>query len=208
MIEREISLAAINALQQAETAVILFVDLDSPDGRVRAHTGLGDREILGENYVGVGEFGGVSEVQEASDSSPNQVRLTLKVLDGGLVALVMNKAMEGREVAVHMAILDENRVIEHVVPYVYDGNVAKFTVQRGDLEKKIPYVLEITCSDWLERWSQPPQNARTTDSAQQHLHPGDRIFDLTEIISAAPLSALPTKTINNYTPRGRGGYLR
>ena len=40
MIEREISLAAINALQQSETAVILFVDLDSPDGRVRAHLSL------------------------------------------------------------------------------------------------------------------------------------------------------------------------
>jgi sugar phosphate isomerase/epimerase len=78
-------------------------------------------------------------------------------------------------------------------------------VQRGDLSKDIPYVLQITCSDWFERWNQPPQSARTTNQAQQHLHPGDRIFDLTEIIAASPLSALPVKNIYDHRRPGVGG---
>jgi hypothetical protein len=195
MIDRGLSSDIFNALQADETAIILFLDVDWPGGRVRAHTSLGDRPFMGNTYLGVGEYGGISEVVEGADTSPNQIRLTLKVLDPAVVALVMNNSPEGREVSVHMAILDENRVIEHEVPYIFDGNVAKFNVQRGDIDKGIPYVLQLTCSDWFERWSQPPKSARTTNAAQQHIHPGDRIFDLTEIIAAAPLSALPVKNV-------------
>ncbi|WP_299072905.1 hypothetical protein [uncultured Paraglaciecola sp.] len=201
MIDRGFSHDAITALQQSEVAVLLFVDIDWPGGRVRAHTGLGTRTFQGQDYIGVGEFGGVSEVVEAANNSPNQIRLTLKVLDASVVGLVMNNSPEGREVAVHMAVLNDDRVIEHEVPFVVDGNVASFDIQRGDLSKDIPYVMQITCSDWFERWSRPPESARTTDSAQQHLHPGDRIFDLTEVIAAAPLSAMPMKNVTDWEKR-------
>lgn len=207
MIERGFDNEVISALQNSEVAVLLFVDIDWPGGRVRAHTGLGTREFQGQTYLGVGEFGGVSEVVEAANNSPNQIRITLKVLDAGVVGLVMNNSPEGREVAIHMAVLDENRVFEHEVPYVVDGNVASFDIQRGDLSKDIPYVLQITCTDWFERWSRPPESAKTTDSAQQHLHPGDRFFDLTEVIAAAPLSSMPIKNITRYGERFKDGIL-
>jgi hypothetical protein len=210
MIDRGLSPAQISALNTDEIASIVFVDIDWPGGRVRAHTGIGERIFMGQSYLGVGEVGGIGDLDENNSSSPNQLPLTLKVLDAALVALVMNESPEGRDVSVHLGILDENRVIAHEIPYVFDGIVAKFGIKRGDVDKQIPYIIRLGCSDWLERWSQPANSANTTNEAQQHLFPGDRIFDLTEIIAGSPLSSLPTKTNNNnnnFDDRfpGRGG---
>lgn len=199
MIDRGLTNAQILALNKDELSAILFIELDHPSGMVRCHTALGDREFMGQTYLGIGELGGVGDFNENTGSSPTNLPLTLKVLDPTLISDVMNVSPEGREVAVHLALLDDNKRIEHEIPYIFDGNVAKFGVKRGDISKGIPYVLRITCSDWAERWNQPPTNARTTNQAQQNLHPGDRIFDLTEIIAGSSLSQLPVK--NNTTQR-------
>jgi hypothetical protein len=205
MIERNITAAQVAALLADELAAILFVDIDWPGERVRVHTGLGERKFNGETYLGVGELGGVGDFVENTGTSPSQLTVTLKVLDGALVALVMNDSPEGKEIAVHLGILDDNKQIAHEIPYVLDANVSKFGVKRGDIARNIPYVLAITCSDWFVRWNQPPNNARTTNEAQQNIHPGDRIFDLTELIASSPLSSLPVKTQvgNNNNNNGR-----
>jgi hypothetical protein len=203
MIDRGISAGASDILLRDETAVIAFIDLDWPSGRVLAHSGLGDRVFQGQTYLGVGEFGGISEIDEASGNSPNQLSLSIRFTDPTLVNTILNESPEGREVSVHLAALNDKRIIVEEIPYIFDGNVAKGSLRRGDIAKNIPYQINITCSDWFERWSQPPNNARTTDNAQQHLHPGDRIFDLTEVIAGSPLHTLPSK--NNRAAIGGAG---
>jgi len=193
MISRNLTTSQINALLSDEVASILFVDIDAASGPVRAHTGLGERPFAGVTYQGIGEFGGIGDVVENEGDSPAQLNLTLKMLDSTVIAMVMNEELEGREVAVHLALLDENKRIEHEIPHIFDGNITKGTIKRGDVAKQIPYILNLTCGDWLDRWNQPADNARTTNAAQQDMHPGDRIFDLTEIIASAPLSSLPIK---------------
>ena len=204
MIERAIPHSAVEKLLENEIAYIVFVDIDWPGGRVRAHTGIGDRPFAGETYIGVGEFGGVGQVSEATDMSPNQLSLSLRVLDSNLVSTILNESPEGREVVLHIGVLDENRVIVEEIPYVFDGDVAGFDLIKGDVDKQIPYQINLRCSDWLERWAKPPDNARTTNNAQQHMYPGDRFFDLTEIISSSPLNRLPTRRSRGST-RGRAG---
>ena len=209
MIERTLTSAQIAALQSDETHHLIFADLDwSDSGSVRVHTGLGSRFFAGQEYIGLGELGGISNFSETNSYSPAQLNLTLKVLDASLISQVMNDSPEGREVAVHLAILDDNKKIIDEIPYIFDGNVTKFGVQRGDVTKGIPYVLRVSCGDWLERWNQPPQFASTTDADQQHLHPGDKIFSLTEIIAGSPLSSLPVKAQATQPQRTRGGRVR
>lgn len=194
MIIRDIPQAALDALKNDVTRVLVFFEVDWPGTPVRAHSGIGERTFMGEVYQGVGEFGGIGDIIEGSGTSPAQLPFTLTVLDSAVVALSMNDAPEGREIAMHLAVLDENRVITHEIPYLVDGYASFLTVKRGDIAKQIPYVITLTCTDWLDRWNQPPENARTTDEAQQHLHPGDRIFSLTELIAGSPSHSLPINT--------------
>jgi hypothetical protein len=207
MIDRGLTLPQIAALTKDEVGAILFVDLDTPSGRVLCHTGLGDRPFMGQTYLGIGELGGVGDFTENTGSSPSNMPLTLKLLDPSLVAVAMNETLEGREIVMHLGLLDDNKQIAHEIPYIFDGYVAKKGVKRGDISKSIPYVIRLTCSDWMERWNQPPSNARTTNAAQQNLYPGDRIFDLTEIIAGSSLASLPVKNTRTNTRPGKGGYL-
>lgn len=206
MIDRGITNAAIAAINADESAVRAFAEIDWPGQKVRVHSGWGDRQFMGEEYLGVGEFGGISQVNESPGNSPNQLNLTLTVLDPGLLGNSLNESPEGREVSVHLAVLDEHQRIAHEIPYVFDGNVSRFTVRRGNISKNIPWLFTIGCSDWFERWSQPPENARTTDQAQQHLHPGDRFFSLAEVVAGSPLHALPLKrSSGQFGVNRRGG---
>lgn len=205
MIDRGYQAAALNALKQPDAALLAFVDIDWPGGAVRVHSGLGERPFAGLIFQGVGDFGGIKNVSERGGNSPNQLTLTLNVMDAGAVGRIMNDSPEGREVHVHMAVLDDNRKIAHEVPFVYDGEVAKCRIKRGNLAKEIPYVISLVCSDWFERWNQAPDLSRTTNEAQQFLYPGDRFFDQTEILASSPLSNLPVRRPRNPNPR-RGGY--
>lgn len=205
MIDRGLSPELINALNQDELSALLFVDLVARSGRVMCHTGLGDRVFMSETYLGIGELGGVGDFTENTGSSPTSLPLTLKIHDPSLISLVMNESLEGCEISVHLALLDEYKHIEHEIPYVFDGNVTKVGIKRGDVDKGLPYVVRLTCGDWSERWNQPPSNARTTDAAQQNLHPGDRIFDLTEVIASSSLASLPVKNNTNYRNQGGRG---
>ena len=70
-------------------------------------------------------------------------------------------------------------------------------------QKQIPSVISLVVGDWIERWATPAEAAKTTDADQQHLFPGDRFFDLAEIVAGSPANTLPVKT--NYSGSGRGG---
>ncbi|GAB5378960.1 MAG: hypothetical protein Alis3KO_01050 [Aliiglaciecola sp.] len=202
MIERPFSQAGIDSFKQSEIRPLAFVDLDWNGERVRAHSGLGTRPFLGQDYLGVGEFGGISKLTEKPGESANTLTLTLKILDPAIVALVTNEPGEGGDVFIHMANLNAQRQIEHELPYLFDGYIIRAGVKRGDVDKGIPAILSITCADWMENWNKPSEMAYISDGSQQYKHPGDRIFDLVETIAGTPAHALPTKSGTSVSQSG------
>ena len=96
---------------------------------------------------------------------------------------------------------DENRQITEGADYFIDAEMVDLKVITGKRAANKPAVIKITINDWFERWAQPVEVVKTTDAAQQELHPGDRFFDLVEVIAGSPLSSLPVKT--NYGGGGR-----
>lgn len=205
MIGRLLSPAILEAATSSPQRVMAFVELDHPDGWVRVHSGLGDRVYNGETYLGIGELGGIGNVSENANSSANRLKMTLKIHDILLLAQIYNTDFVGRDCYVHLVAFDEDRQIVGGHNFLFDGEIVNVDVQRGDPDKDIPSTVAITCSDWYERWSTAPNNARTTDSAQQYLYPGDRFFDLVEIIAGSPLHTLPFKR-GTADSGGRGGY--
>lgn len=154
----------------------------------------------------MGELGGIGSVTENATTNGNRTTLALKVYDQSLLSEVMNNDLMGRECYGHLVAFDENRQILDGADYFIDAEVVDVKIRRGNQEKEIPAVVTVVLNDWLERWAQPVEVMKTTDAAQQFKYPGDRFFDLLEIIAGSPLSSLPVKT--NYgsgtTRRTRG----
>lgn len=207
MISRTLSPTLQAALTSNPSRTLAFVELEWPSGWVRVHSGIGTRSHNGNEYLGVGEFGGISDFSEDAKSSANRMQLSLRIMDNTLLGEVMNNDPNGRDCFIHLVALDENRQIVESQDYVFDGRIVDVQVKRGDIAKEIPAQVSITCSDWFERWAQAPEVYRTTDAAQQHLHPGDKFFDQVEVISGSPLHSLPFKRDNGASEYGdwRGG---
>jgi hypothetical protein len=194
MIERAVTSAMIQAAKATPSRLLAFFELDFPSGWVRVHSGLGTRIYNGESYIGIGELGGMGTVTENASTSGNRTTLTLKVTDQSLLAEAMNEDPAGRDCFGHLVAFDEDRQIIDGADYFIDAEMVDMTIKRGKPSAGVPAVINITINDWLERWAQPVEIVKTTDQAQQFLYPGDRFFDLVEIIAGSPLSSLPVKT--------------
>lgn len=210
MIERAITPSMIEAAKANPTRLLAFAELEFESGWVRVHSGHGTRPYRGYDFLGLGEFAGISQFTENANSSGNRLNLSLKVHDQSLLAEAMNENPIGNDCYIHLVAFDQHRRILEGADFFVDGEIVDMKIKRGDEGKGIPAIITVTVSDWQERWAQATDAAKTTDAAQQLIHPGDRFFDLVEIIAGSPISSLPTKS--NYggggSPRGNTGSTR
>lgn len=180
----------------------MFVELEFPDAWVRVHTGVGERVYKEQTYQGIGQLGKIGQVKENASDSANRITLSLIVNDSSLINQVMGLDPCGSDCIIHLVDLDENRQIGDG-QLLFDGEMVDFQVQKG-----MPARINITCSDWMERWASPANNIRCTDAAQQMLHPGDQFFNQVEVLAGAPLHSLPVGNSqdNRGGSSGNGGY--
>ncbi|WP_417656194.1 hypothetical protein [Pseudidiomarina aestuarii] len=167
----------------------IFGELQFPSGWVRAHTGLGERTYLGNVYQGIGELASIGKFKENGGRGANSMDLSLVVHDMTLFADVVDEDPNGGDAQLHLVALDENlQVVGGAL--LFDGYIASSGLKRGR-----PFTISLRASDWWERWSQPVQNARMTDEAQQSMYPGDRFFDQVEKIAKGIDSDVPGRSV-------------
>lgn len=167
----------------------IFGSLQFPSGWVRAHTGLGERTYLGNVYQGIGELASIGKFKETGGRGASTLDVSLVVHDMSLFADVVNEDPNGGDAQLHLVAFDENLQIVGGA-LLFDGYIASAGLKRGR-----PFTISLRLSDWWERWSQPVQNARMTDEAQQAMYPGDRFFDQVEKIAKGIDSDVPGRSV-------------
>ena len=65
------------ALAQQHVAIVSFAKLEFPSGTVYLHNSLGTYTWGGQDWLGVGDLGSISQVEEGLDVSPYAITLTL-----------------------------------------------------------------------------------------------------------------------------------
>jgi len=178
--------------------LLIFARLEFPSGTVRAHTGVGTRTLNAEEYHGIGGMGRIGALKETGATSANRLQLSIIADDQSLLASVINQDPNGGEAHLHLVKLDEHRQIVGS-ELLFAGDIVDFKVERG-----MPYQLSVTASDWFEVWSQPVTASKVTHASQQHLHPGDMIFDQVETIAQGIDDTIPGKMIGSHRGPGRG----
>lgn len=179
-----------------EKRLLLFGELKFPSGWVRAHTGVGERTFNGQVYKGLGELAQIGRFKENASRGANTLDLTMRIDDFSLFADAVQEDPIGGEARVHLVALDEDRRISGGT-LLFDGLIVSVNVMKGK-----PFTINLRLSDWWERWSQPVQNARMTDEAQQSLYPGDRFFNQVEKIAKGIDSEVPGSKVGG---GGAGG---
>lgn len=87
------------ALQHLQPVLLVRIDFTTP---VYAHSGIGTITFDGNDYLGVGDFGGVGEIREAETLGPNPIRLELTGLNSSYVAEALSSGNYGDMLFIYM----------------------------------------------------------------------------------------------------------
>ena len=83
-----------------------FLEMDTKDGMVRAWTGHGTYTFLSQPYLGVGKFGGISEVEEDLDLTAQSVEVQLDGVREDMVSMALQSIGRFRRAKIYFALFD------------------------------------------------------------------------------------------------------
>lgn len=151
-------------------------------GPVYVHSGLGTITYDGNNYVGVGNYGGVEGLEETEALVPAPVRLSLSGLTSEFFTEALNAANYGDRVTLYVGYRDDvGQLIDE--PWIfYRGRVVSSQLTKGSENRviiTIQHVLAIL---------RKKTNTRYTDEEQQRRYPGDNAFKHVEKVADITLN--------------------
>lgn len=171
----------IDALDQRVVEPVYFVYMDTPDGKIYAHTGVGPISYLNEVWHGMGIFGSIGSVECNDNIGSHTVNLQLSGIDPMLLTQVTTKNLINREVELHYGALDEQGKLISASPYFY-GRVSSTNLVRYDKDSITVQAVSKT-SDWSKNKAD-----RYTDESHRSRHPGDDFFQYIKQMSQRDLN--------------------
>lgn len=171
---RDITTAAITAATGETVRLARLVNADFESGPVRVHDGVGTLTWEDNAYAGVGNYGGVSAVEEDSELSASKVSFTLSGIDPTLISIALGEQYQGRPITSYVAFLDEagQIILDPVVEF--QGRMDTMNLTLGALA-----TIELTAVDARADWDRP-RIGRWNGADQQARFPGDKGLDFAE----------------------------
>lgn len=168
---RDIAAVIANALGDNIVEPFFAVDLGFDSGTLRLWTGVGNKEINGEEYVGAGNFLQISEMQETAEIQAAGATLTLSGIPSELLSLALTEPYQQRPARIYFGLIGEAADMVEV----FTARMDQMNLEEGPETCTIQLTLENILVD-LER----PRVARYTNNDQQSRFPGDKGLEFVE----------------------------
>ena len=162
-----------NALSAGHVALVTFAKLEFPSGTTYAHNSIGTYTWGGQNWLGVGDLGEISTLEEGSEISPYKITLTLSGLDATLSGSALNEDYYMHPVTIYLGVLnaDDELIADPTVMWVGAMDQMNLTVgaDGGD-------AIQLTAESELARFDKA-SNRKYTDSQLQADFSGALAFE-------------------------------
>jgi hypothetical protein len=150
--------------------VVLLAQLEF-DTPVYVHSGYGEIVYNSNTYLGVGDFGSMSQAKESEVVSPNSIVLGLSGVDSGLIAEALDSGAYGDRVTIYQGYRQDDGTL-HANPWVlWQGFLEYATVNQGG-----DNTIALTCQSDLAVLNET-DNSRYSDEDQVERYAGDRLFE-------------------------------
>jgi len=161
--------AAVNAaLQGSNVPYLVFVELDFTDGVIRlCNTGY-PFEWDGKTWIGSGNLGTISEIEEGKDLQMYGCVLTLTGLDSEVMASALGSGYSGRAATIWLAPLDEDFQVISDPVIIFKGKMDTMPIKLGKHA-----AIQLTIESKLVSWERP-YNRRYNNEDQQSEYPNDK----------------------------------
>jgi hypothetical protein len=176
--------AVATALAQQNVAIVTFAKLEFPSGTVYLHNSLGSYTWGGHDWLGVGDLGSISQVEEGLDVSPYAITLTLSGLDATISGAALTEDYYLHGVTVYLGVLDTDDVLIDTPTQIWAGFMDQMNMTVGaDGGDAIQLVAESELSRFNKSL-----NLMYTNTAQQERSSGDLFFNFLHRIDGAKIN--------------------
>ena len=168
----------LTALAANHVATVTFAKLEFSSGTLYLHNSIGTYTWGSQSWLGTGDLGNVSSIEEASGASPYKITLSLSGVDSTISNAALTEDYYMRPVTLYLGALDANDDLLADPTEVWAGFMDQLNVSLGaDGGDAIELIAESELAKF-ERAS----NERYTDSNQQATHPADLFFSFLQDI--------------------------
>lgn len=172
MSDRGLSTALVTAADSAHVRLLTFAKLELDSGTLYLHNGVGTYTWGSVDWLGLGDFGGVSAIEESEELSPFEVTLVLSGLDTSMMDEVMNQDYYLRPVTLYLGALNVGTgVLVDDPDEVWSGFMDSASVTLGE-----DNAIALTCESEFAIFNKSNDRA-FTDADLQSEYPGDLFFE-------------------------------
>jgi hypothetical protein len=162
----------------------MFAELDFSSGTVYVHDGIGTYTWGSQDWLGVGDFGSISSIEEGSEISPYSINLTLSALDTTMSGAALTEDYFMRDVTVYMGVLDESDSLLDTPVQVWSGFMDVMSVTAGSSGGDS---ISLTCESELGKFDRSA-NLKYTHANQQKKDSSDLFFEFLKDIEGVKIS--------------------
>jgi len=119
------------ALQAQNVNLVMFAKLEFPSGTLYVHNGLGTYNWDSQDWLGVGDLGSISKVEEGTDVSPYAITLTLSGLDSTMSGAALTEDYFMRPVTVYLGLLDSDDTLIDTPSQIWAGLMDQMNLTVG-----------------------------------------------------------------------------
>jgi len=198
---RSFSTSVKNALKSQTVRIVMFAELDFSSGTLYVHDGIGTYTWGSEDWLGVGDFGSISSIEEGSEVSPYSINLTLSALDTTMAGAALTEDYFMRDVTVYMGILDEDDALIDTPVQVWAGFMDVMTITAGSSGGDS---ITLTAESELSKFDRS-LNLKYTHANQQKKDSTDLFFEFLKDIEGVKVRWKSNKS-ENLTGSSSGQY--
>lgn len=198
---RSFSTAVKNALKSNTVRIVMFAELDFSSGILYVHDGIGTYTWGGEDWLGVGDFGSISSIEEGSEVSPYSINLTLSALDTTMAGAALTEDYFMRDVTIYMGILDEDDALIDTPVQVWAGFMDVMSITAGSSGGDS---ITLTAESELSKFDRS-LNLKYTHANQQKKDSTDLFFEFLKDIEGVKIRWKSNKS-ENLTGSSSGQY--
>lgn len=172
-----------NAFAAQHVATVTFVKLEFASGTLYLHNSIGTYTWGSQDWLGVGDLGDISAIEEGAEISPYKITLSLSGIDSTISNAALNEDYYMRPVTLYIGALDADDDLLADPTEVWSGFMDQMNVSLGsDNGDDISLVAESELAKF-DRAS----NLKYTDANQQAAYNGDLFFGFLKDIEGAKI---------------------
>ena len=172
---RGLSTAVVNALKSDVVRPVTFAKLDFSSSTIYVHDSIGTFTWGGNDWLGLGDLGSVSSIEEGTDISPYSITLQLSGLDS-TIANIGSAGTEDyylRDVDIYLGLLDEDEALIEDPNLIWSGFMDVMTLVTGTQGNNS---ISLTCESELAKIERSA-DLKYTHVQQQRVNSNDLFFE-------------------------------